>query len=228
MDRLQPYIAKDPSGSWEDWVNAAYMDRVSLSTTGFYKTPMSDYDWQTNSGEKFNYFSYGVAVSEVQIDTLTGDHVVLRTDIVMDVGQSLNPVIDIGQIEGGFIQGYGLFVLEEVRRSPTGILYTDGPSTYKIPSFTDIPVQLNVSLLKGASNPRAVYSSKGIGEPPLFLAASVFFAIRHAIAAARLNDSFQLNSPATAEKIRMACVDQFTKQFPEAEKGSYTPWVVDP
>ncbi|KAI0238599.1 Xanthine dehydrogenase/oxidase [Lamellibrachia satsuma] len=104
MDRLQPYIAKDPSGSWEDWVNAAYMDRVSLSTTGFYKTPMSDYNWQTNSGEKYNYFSYGVAVSEVQIDTLTGDHVVLRTDIVMDVGQSLNPAIDIGQIEGGFVQ----------------------------------------------------------------------------------------------------------------------------
>ncbi|KAI0219543.1 Xanthine dehydrogenase/oxidase [Lamellibrachia satsuma] len=232
MERLQPYIVKDPSGSWEDWVNAAYMDRVSLSTTGFYKTPMSDYDWQTNSGERFNYFSYGVAVSEVQIDTLTGDHVVLRTDIVMDVGQSLNPAIDIGQIEGAFILGYGLFVLEEVRRSPTGVVYTDGMSTYKIPSFTDIPVQLNVSLLKGASNPRAVYSSKAIGEPPLFLAASVFFAIRHAIAAARadvgLNDSFQLNSPATAEKIRMACVDQFTKQFPEAEKGTYAPWVVDP
>ncbi|KAK2191208.1 hypothetical protein NP493_57g06070 [Ridgeia piscesae] len=148
----------------------------------------------------------------------------------MDIGQSLNPAIDIGQIEGAFTQGYGLFLLEEERRSPSGGLYTTGPGTYKIPGFSDIPVQLNVTLLKGSSNPRAVYSSKAIGEPPLFLAASIFFAIRHAIAAARadvgLNDFFQLDSPATAEKIRMACIDQFTKQFPKPKKGSYTPWVV--
>ncbi|KAI0224323.1 Xanthine dehydrogenase/oxidase, partial [Lamellibrachia satsuma] len=231
LQRLEPYKEKNPSGSWVDWVNAAYMDRVSLSTTGFYKTPdVGKYDWKTNAGQLFNYFSYGVAVSEVEIDTLTGDHTVLRTDIVMDIGRSLNPAIDIGQIEGGFLQGYGLFMLEEERRSMAGALYTCGPGTYKIPGFGDIPVQLNVTLLKGASNPRAVYSSKAIGEPPLFLAASVFFAIRHAIAAARadvgLNNFFQLNSPATAEKIRMACADQFTKQFPEPKKGSYTPWVV--
>ncbi|KAI0235298.1 Xanthine dehydrogenase/oxidase [Lamellibrachia satsuma] len=199
-------------------VNAAYMDRVSLSTTGFYKIPdVCLYDWKTNTGPLYNYFSYGVAVSEVEIDTLTGDHTVLRTDIVMDIGRSLNPAIDIGQIEGGFLQGYGLFMLEEERRSTAGALYTCGPGTYKIPGFGDIPVQLNVTLLKGASNPRAVYSSKAIGEPPLFLAATVFFAIRHAIAAARadvgLSNFFQLNSPATAEKIRMACVDQFTKQY---------------
>ncbi|KAI0235301.1 hypothetical protein LSAT2_014222 [Lamellibrachia satsuma] len=126
-------------------------------------------------------------------------------------------VEQFNRILGETVQtGYGLFVLEEERRSTAGALYTCGPGTYKIPGFGNIPVQLNVTLLKGASNPRAVYSSKAIGEPPLFLAASVFFAIRHAIAAARadvgLNNFFQLNSPATAEKIRMACADQFTKR----------------
>jgi xanthine dehydrogenase/oxidase len=133
----------------------------------------------------FDYFAYGVGVSVVEIDCLTGDHTVLRTDIVMDVGESLNPAIDVGQIEGAFMQGYGLFVMEQMMHTPSGRIVTQGPGAYKLPSAGDIPASLNVSLLRGSSNPRAVYSSKAVGEPPLFLAASVFFAIRRAIIAAR-------------------------------------------
>merc|ERR1719318_1345042 len=107
-------------------------------------------DWKTSKGRPFSYFSYGAAVSEVEIDCLTGDHQVLRTDIVMDVGKSLNPAIDIGQIEGGFIQGYGLYTLEDLKISPDGVVYSRGPGLYKIPAMSDIPSQMNVTLLKEA------------------------------------------------------------------------------
>nr|XP_022334415.1 xanthine dehydrogenase/oxidase-like isoform X1 [Crassostrea virginica] len=231
LGRLEPYMNANPKGSWEDWVNTAYFDRTSLSTTGFYKTPDIGYDFKTNSGKPFNYFSFGVACSEVEIDCLTGDHKVLRTDIVMDVGVSLNPAIDIGQIEGGFTQGYGLMMLEQQKYSPNGFQFTRGPGNYKIPGFGDVPGEFNVSLLKGSVNNRAVYSSKAIGEPPLFLAASVFFATKDAISSARvdadLSGYFQLQSPATPERIRMACQDEFTNLFPEAPVGSYKPWFVE-
>lgn len=153
----------------------------------------------------------------MEIDCLTGDHQVLRTDIVMDVGTSLNPAIDIGQIEGAFVQGLGMLTLEEVRCSQSGTLWTTGPGTYKIPGFADIPVEFNVHLLQKAPNDMAIYSSKGVGEPSLFLAASVFFAIKEAITDARresgIEGIFRLDSPATSERIRMACIDQFTQQF---------------
>lgn len=229
--RLEPYIAQNPKGSWEDWVKAAYFDRVSLSATGFYRTPdISNFDFETLEGRPFNYFSYGAAVTEVEIDCLTGDHSVLRTDIVMDVGESLNPAIDIGQIEGAFTQGLGLFTLEELRYSQEGVLLTRGPGAYKIPGFQDIPKEFNVSLLRGAPNPRAVFSSKAIGEPPLFLGASVFFSIREAIKAVRmeagLSPTFRLDSPATAERIRMACPDFITEKIKPAKPGSFKPWSV--
>lgn len=231
LKRIEPYRAKDPKGDWDDWVNAAFFDRVSLSVSSFYKTPDLGYDFDTNSGRPFNYFTYGVACSEVEIDCLTGDHKVLRTDIVMDVGLSLNPAIDIGQIEGAFTQGYGLMMMEQQKMSPNGFLFTRGPGAYKIPGFGDVPVQFNVSLLKSSVNNRAVYSSKAIGEPPLFLAASVFFAAKDAIMSARGDvgkaQVFQLNSPATPERIRMACEDQFTEQFPSPAEGSYKPWFVE-
>ncbi|RXN20664.1 xanthine dehydrogenase oxidase [Labeo rohita] len=199
------------------YVKAAYFDRVSLSANGFYKTPDLGYDFETNSGRPFNYFSYGVAVSEVEIDCLTGSHKNLHTSIVMDVGKSLNPALDIGQVEGGFMQGLGLFTLEELRYSPDGYLYTRGPGMYKIPAFGDIPIELKVSLLRDAPNEKAIYSSKAVGEPPLFLAASVFYAIKDAITAARaesgLTGPFRLDSPATPERIRNACEDKFTKLF---------------
>ncbi|KAI2654484.1 Aldehyde oxidase 1 [Labeo rohita] len=230
LQRLQPYKDKNPKGCWEDWVKAAYFDRVSLSANGFYKTPDLGYDFETNSGRPFNYFSYGVAVSEVEIDCLTGSHKNLHTSIVMDVGKSLNPALDIGQVEGGFMQGLGLFTLEELRYSPDGYLYTRGPGMYKIPAFGDIPIELKVSLLRDAPNEKAIYSSKAVGEPPLFLAASVFYAIKDAITAARaesgLTGPFRLDSPATPERIRNACEDKFTKLCPPADPGTFTPWAV--
>ena len=217
LKRLEPFKKKNPSGSWESWVMDAYTSAVSLSATGFYKTPNLGYSFETNSGNPFHYFSYGVACSEVEIDCLTGDHKNLRTDIVMDVGSSLNPAIDIGQVEGAFVQGLGLFTMEELHYSPEGSLHTRGPSTYKIPAFGSIPIEFRVSLLRDCPNKRAIYASKAVGEPPLFLASSIFFAIKDAIRAARAQhgDSnakqlFQLDSPATPEKIRNACVDQFT------------------
>lgn len=158
--RLKPYKTKDPNGKWEDWVSEAYVDRVCLFATGFYSAPKIEYNRNTNSGRLFEYFTYGVACSEVIIDCLTGDHEVLRTDIVMDVGESINPAIDIGQIEGAFMQGYGLLTMEEVVFSANGETLSRGPGTYKIPTLSDIPKEFNVSLLKGAPNPRAVYSSK--------------------------------------------------------------------
>lgn len=227
LKRLKPYKEKYPDDDWKQLVHRAYMDRCSLSATGFHRTPDIGYDINTNQGMAFNYFTYGAACSEVEIDCLTGDHQVIRTDIVMDLGSSLNPAIDVGQIEGGFMQGYGLFTLEEMIYSPTGTVFSRGPGVYKIPGFADIPIEFNVSLLKGAPNPRAVYSSKAVGEPPLFLASSIFFAIKEAIQDARreenLDEYFYLPSPATAARIRMACQDRFTRQVsskPTSDKFS--------
>ncbi|XP_008556718.1 xanthine dehydrogenase [Microplitis demolitor] len=218
LSRIEHIMKANPSDTWEQWISKAYFERISLSATGFYRTPDIGYSFDTNSGNPFNYFTYGVACSEVEVDCLTGDHQVLRTDIVMDLGDSLNPAIDIGQVEGGFIQGLGLFTLEELIFSPTGTLYSRGPGAYKIPGFADIPQEFNVSLLRDAPNPRAVFSSKAVGEPPLFLASSIFFAIKNAVQAARKDTNasnlFRLDSPATAARIRMACVDDLTNKFP--------------
>ncbi|KAK6183872.1 hypothetical protein SNE40_006452 [Patella caerulea] len=227
--RLEPY--KNEKGStWNDWVLKAYNDRVGLSATGFYKSPGLGHDPTTDSNNTHLYHSYGAGCSEVEIDCLTGDHTVLRTDLVFDVGTSINPSIDIGQIEGAFVQGYGLYMLEDYKISPSGNLITKGPGNYKIPSVGNIPRQFNVSLLKDAPNTRAVYSSKAVGEPPLLLSVSVIMAVKSAIKAARHETGrrghFRLDSPATPDNIRMACQDEFTKQFPPAEKGTYRPWSV--
>ncbi|CAH0581385.1 unnamed protein product [Chrysodeixis includens] len=230
--RLQPFKEKNPTGKWEDWVLSAWIDRVSLSATGFYATPGIGYNFNENTGIPFNYFTFGAACTEVEIDCLSGDHLVVRSDIVMDLGESLNPAIDIGQIEGGFMQGYGLFTIEELIYSPNGALLSRGPGAYKIPGFGDIPQEFNVSLLKGAPNPRAVYSSKAVGEPPLFLASSAFFAIKEAIRAARAetgaSQEFRLDAPATSARIRMACEDHITKKLDVPEPGSFVPWNVVP
>ncbi|KNC55941.1 xanthine oxidase [Thecamonas trahens ATCC 50062] len=194
---------------------AAHLQRINLSANGFYKTPDIGFEFDptgetAGSGMPFNYFCYGAAVAEVEIDVLTGDHVVTRADLVMDVGDSLNPAIDLGQVEGAFVQGMGLFTTEELIKLGNGHVFTRGPSFYKIPAFSDIPSIFNVSLLKDAPNSRAIHSSKGVGEPPLFLAASVFFAIKDAVGAARVDaglgsGAFDLHSPASSERIRMAC-----------------------
>nr|XP_030713872.1 xanthine dehydrogenase/oxidase isoform X1 [Globicephala melas] len=233
LQRLEPFKRKNPSGSWEDWVMAAYRGTVSLSATGFYRTPNLGYSFETNSGNAFHYFTYGVACSEVEIDCLTGDHKNLRTDIVMDVGSSLNPAIDIGQVEGAFVQGLGLFTLEELHYSPEGSLHTRGPSTYKIPAFGSIPTEFRVSLLRDCPNKKAIYASKAVGEPPLFLGASIFFAIKDAVRAARAQHTdnntkelFRLDSPATAEKIRNACVDKLTTLCVTDVPENCKPWSV--
>uniref|UniRef100_A0A673BMR0 Xanthine dehydrogenase/oxidase n=1 Tax=Sphaeramia orbicularis TaxID=375764 RepID=A0A673BMR0_9TELE len=215
VERLQPYRSANPKGCWEDWVKAAYFDRVNLSANGFYRTPDLGYDFNSNCGRVFDYYSYGVACSEVEVDCLTGAHKNLRTTVVMDVGHSLNPAIDIGQVEGAFMQGLGLFTLEELHYSPKGVLLTRGPGSYKIPAFGDIPSHLTVSLLRDAPNAKAIFNSKAVGEPPLFLASSVFFAIKDAVSAARsevgLSGPFRLDSPASAERIRNACTDRFSQ-----------------
>uniref|UniRef100_A0A182PWW4 xanthine dehydrogenase n=1 Tax=Anopheles epiroticus TaxID=199890 RepID=A0A182PWW4_9DIPT len=230
LSRIEPYQKKDSAGGWHAWIQQAYLDRISLSATGFYATPDINYNFGTNTGNPFHYYTFGAACSEVEIDCLTGDHQVLRTDIVMDVGSSINPAIDIGQIEGGFMQGYGLFMLEEMIYSPAGEVFSRGPGSYKLPGFANIPGELNVSLLTGAPNPRAVYSSKAIGEPPLFLASSVYFATRAAIIAARLEegvtDGFNLIAPASAERIRMLCSDYITRKFTDDMENSGQPWNV--
>jgi len=231
--RLAPYRSKlGPDAPLKELVHAAYFDRVSLSATGFYKTPDIGYTWGPNTGQMFFYFTQGVAIAEVEIDTLTGDWTCLRADVKMDIGRSINPSIDYGQIEGAFIQGMGLFTMEEslwYRGGPmAGQLATRGPGTYKIPGFRDIPQEFNVSMLKGVKweNLQTIQRSRGVGEPPLFLGSSVFFAIRDALKAARAqygvaatpgedrkgDGLLSLESPATVERIRTACVDPIVRR----------------
>ncbi|ESO85884.1 hypothetical protein LOTGIDRAFT_221063 [Lottia gigantea] len=227
--RLEPFKC-EPGTTWKDWVIKAHFERVSLSASGFHKVEGLGYKKETDDEVIYKYYSFGAGCSEVEIDCLTGDHTVLRTDIVMDLGKSLNPAVDIGQIEGGFVQGYGLYMLEQYKVSQSGNLLTKGPGTYKIPSVGNIPKVFNVTLLKDKPNPKAVYSSKAIGEPPLLLAISVFFATKAAIMAARndhgLEGYFRLDSPATPDVIRMACQDQFAKQFPVKKENGLKSWFV--
>ncbi|KAJ8045748.1 Xanthine dehydrogenase/oxidase [Holothuria leucospilota] len=233
LNRLKPMKDKHPGGTWEEWVQEAYLARINLSATGFYRAETLHYDMEKNEGALFYYYCYGAAASEVEIDCLTGDHVVLRTDIVMDVGDSINPAVDIGQVEGAFTQGYGLFLLEDYRTSPKGHLLTVGPGAYKLPSIGNTPYEFNVFLLHDASNPRNICSSKqAVGEPPLFLSASVFFAVKDAISAARADASlpllFRLDTPAVPERVRMACQDHLTDMVKEPSPGTYVPFFIRP
>ncbi|QQP55882.1 Xanthine dehydrogenaselike, partial [Caligus rogercresseyi] len=228
--RLEPYKREYPGEDWGSWVSRAYLDRVQLTVSGFFATPDIGTDPDTNTGNHFNYFTYGAGCSLVEIDVLTGEHSVLDTTIVMDLGVSLNPGIDIGQIEGAFVQGYGMFTMEEMLYSAKGSLLTRGPGSYKIPGFGDAPKSFQIHLLEGSSNPRAVYSSKAVGEPPLFLSSSVYFAIKNAIRAARVSEEdFAFNAPATAERIRLACGDDWLCSLLDqnsTEKDSYIPWSI--
>jgi xanthine dehydrogenase large subunit len=187
----------------------AYLARISLSSTGFYATPKIHYDRASHSGRPFYYFAYGAACSEVLIDTLTGEMKVTRADILHDVGQSLNPAIDLGQIEGGFIQGMGWLTTEELVFDNQGRLRTHAPSTYKIPTIGDRPAQLDVRLWAAGRNVEAtVHRSKAVGEPPLMLAISVFSAITQAVASVAGHRVMpRLDAPATPEAILMACED---------------------
>ncbi|XP_033724917.1 xanthine dehydrogenase/oxidase-like [Pecten maximus] len=220
-DRLEPFRKANPEGTWEDWVNAAYIERVSLSATGIFKSREEGFDFDTNTGVHANYFTYGAACTEVEIDCLTGEHQVRRVDIVMDVGKSLNPAIDVGQIEGGFVMGYGLMTMEQMQITEDGRIKASGPLEYKVPCVRNIPREFKVKLLQNSETVKTVYSSKGVGEPPLLLASSVFFAIKEAVQSSRaevgLTDDYPLKCPATAERIRMACQDKIIDRCQQAE-----------
>jgi xanthine dehydrogenase large subunit len=185
--------------------NMAIANRVQLSATGYYKTPKVQWDREKANGRPFYYFAYGAACSEVVIDTMTGEMKVTRVDILHDVGKSLNPAIDIGQIEGGFVQGMGWLTTEELVWDSAGQLRTHAPSTYKIPTSSDVPADFRVALFESGGNREdSIYRSKAVGEPPLMLAISVFSAITDAIASLKPSVMPRLDAPATPEAIMRA------------------------
>jgi xanthine dehydrogenase large subunit len=182
----------------------AYRQRIPLIAQGFYRTPGIHYNPATASGKPFHYFVYGAAVSEVEVDGFTGDFRLLRTDILEDVGDSVSPLIDRGQIEGGFIQGVGWLTIEELLWDSQGRLATAGASTYKLPSWSEVPEIFNVGFMESAGDPDVIFGSKAVGEPPLMLAISVREAIRDAIAAFGNGGPVRIDSPATPERIFFA------------------------
>ena len=215
--RIAPSGASRPGSnqvvSFNELAKLCYMGRVSLSSTGYYKTPKVHWDPASMKGRPFFYFSFGAAAAEVAIDTLTGESRVLRADLVQDCGTSLNPAIDLGQIEGAFVQGQGWFTCEELWWDKQGRLRTVGPSTYKIPGSRDAPAIFSVKMLDNAANPEAtIFRSKAVGEPPLMLATAVWTALKDAISA--VGDgrtAVRLDAPATPERV-LAAVATLKKQ----------------
>ena len=182
----------------------AYKQRVALFAEGFYRTPDIHFDFKTSRGRPFHYYAYGAAVSEVEVDGFTGQFRLLRTDILHDAGDAISPIVDRGQIEGGFLQGVGWLTLEELLWDAKGRVSTGSASTYKLPSWSEVPEVFNVEMLERATQPDVVMGSKAIGEPPLMLAFSVREALRAAIAAFGEGVPFAFDSPATPERIFFA------------------------
>ncbi|MGI5446588.1 xanthine dehydrogenase molybdopterin binding subunit [Streptomyces sp. CA-243310] len=203
-------LGNDKELAWDDLVRTAYFQRVQLSAAGFYRTEGLHWDAKAFQGSPFKYFSYGAAAAEVEVDGFTGGYRIRRVDIVHDVGDSLSPMIDIGQVEGGFVQGAGWLTLEDMRWDTgdgpnRGRLLTQAASTYKLPSFSEMPEEFNVRLLENATEEGAVYGSKAVGEPPLMLAFSVREALRQAAAAfGPAGVGVELASPATPEAVYWA------------------------
>ncbi len=198
--------------TFDEVLKQAYNERISLSATGYYRTPNIYYDAKLGKGRPFYYYAYGAAVSEVEIDRFTGTFKLRQVDIVHDVGESLNPLIDRGQIEGGFVQGMGWLTMEELVWDEQGRLRTFAPSTYKIPTIKEVPKNFNVHLLKRAAQDGVIYGSKAVGEPPFMLAISVREAIKDAIAAFNPSTPISLASPATPEAILNA-IEQHINSF---------------
>ena len=191
--------------TFADFVLLAYQHRISLSSTGYYKTPKIFYDRSKAWGRPFFYFALGAACAEVEIDTLTGEYKVLRCDILHDVGQSINPAVDIGQIEGGFVQGMGWLTTEELIWDKKGKLASNSPANYKIPTAHDLPKQWRVKLFDRKNEEQTIYNSKAVGEPPFMLAASVWCAINNAIASlGNYKKNPELTIPATPEAVLKA------------------------
>jgi xanthine dehydrogenase large subunit len=203
-ERLGPISAENPNLPFAKVVELAYRKRISLSAQGYYRTPEIHWDAAAGHGRPFYYFAYGAAVSEVEVDGFTGEYIFLCTDILEDVGDSVSPLIDRGQVEGGFIQGLGWLTLEELVWSDDGRLMTAGASTYKLPSWSEVPQTFNVRFLARAAEPGVVCGSKAVGEPPLMLALSAREAIRDAIAAFGGSGLVLLDSPATPERVYWA------------------------
>jgi xanthine dehydrogenase large subunit len=183
---------------------AAYKQRVALFAEGFYRTPDIHFNYQTGRGRPFHYYAYGAAVSEIEIDGFTGQYRLLRTDILHDVGDSISPDVDRGQIEGGYLQGVGWLTIEELLWDETGRVSTAGASTYKLPSWSEVPEIFNVDMFARGTQPDVVMGSKAVGEPPLMLAFSVREAIREAIAAFGRDHVVSFDSPATPERVFFA------------------------
>ena len=210
--RLDAFAATDPdSAGWTfaELCRRAHLARISLAATGYYATPKIHYDRISHRGRPFLYFAYGAALSEVAIDTLTGEHKVVAVDILHEVGRSLNPAIDLGQIEGGFIQGMGWLTTEELVFDARGRLLTHAPSTYKIPTAGDRPARMDMKIWERGENVEAtIHRSKAVGEPPLMLAISVFSALTQAVAAAAPGKGLpRLDAPATPERILAAIAE---------------------
>jgi xanthine dehydrogenase large subunit len=187
----------------------AYQARISLSSTGYYATPKITWDRVAGRGRPFLYFAYGAAVSEVVIDTLTGENRILRADILHDTGSPLNPALDIGQIEGAYVQGAGWLTMEELVWDASGALKTHAPSTYKIPAVADRPAVFNVDLWNKPNREDSIGRSKAVGEPPFMLGISVFFALQDAVAACGDGTRYPaMNAPATPERILAAVLEQ--------------------
>lgn len=217
----------DEGVAWKERVNKAYLQRIDLTAHGFYKTPLDGFDWESGQGQMFSYFTYGVALSHIQLDLLTGDHVVLASHLLMDLGLPINAAIDLGQVEGAFLQGLGLFTREELLYNPKdGMLLTRGPGTYKIPSIQNVPRIFETELYNpstksdgtASSGISGLMGSKAVGEPPLFLAASVFFAIQRAVQEEQADVFICLDSPATPEAVKLA-LDQ-TQMLPGPRWGT--------
>ncbi len=197
-------VVGEATYSFEDAARKCHEGRISLSATGFYRTPKLEWNRLQGKGRPFHYFAYGAAVTEVVLDTLTGENRILRTDILHDAGSSLNPAIDIGQVEGGFVQGAGWLTMEELVWDDRGRLRTHAPSTYKIPACSDRPQVFNVSLWKGGRNREdTIHRSKAVGEPPLLLGISTFLALSDAVAACGSTYP-ALDAPATPERLLAA------------------------
>ena len=209
-----------------DLAKLARMQRVSLSSTGFYATPKIHFDPVTQTGRPFYYFAYGAALAEVEVDGLTGEYRQRRVDILHDCGKSLNPAIDLGQIEGGFVQGAGWLTTEELWWDGSGRLRTHAPSTYKIPTIGDLPAEFHVRLYEaGRNRENAIFRSKAVGEPPLNLGIAVFQALRDAVAAfGSTGRSPPLDAPATPERVLMAIERLLaTTRPPSAGNDTATP-----
>ena len=197
------YLGK-PSISFQELADRAWKGRISLSSTGFYRTPKIHWDREKATGRPFYYFAYGAACSEVIVDVTTGEMRLVRADILHDVGRSLNPALDLGQIEGGFVQGMGWLTTEELVFDADGRLLTHAPSTYKIPCASDVPTDFRVALFANTNREETIYRSKAVGEPPLMLAISVFAAIADALHSLDPAKPVPLDAPATPESILRA------------------------